>query len=139
MAHEDCCCTSEDEDEVEDAAPPVTSSHAHQLPTAPISSSPALTGTAKKKEQKRHRDHTKQKAATLASLSSAALPAPTPQALDKATQSTPIVIIFTANNFCASKPRWTGLGQPLEHLLLTHAHDTEFLKKHMQYTDWDGK
>ncbi|KAJ7716644.1 hypothetical protein B0H14DRAFT_2643817 [Mycena olivaceomarginata] len=139
MAHEDCCCTSEDEDEVEDTTLPVVSSRAYQLPTAPIGSSPALTGTAKKKEQKQHHDHAKRKATTLASLSSTALPAPTPQALDKATQSTPIAITFAANDFHASKPYWMGLGQPLEHPLLAHAQDTEFLKKHIQYANWDSK
>jgi hypothetical protein len=32
-----------------------------------------------------------------------------------------------------------GLIQPLEHPLLAHAHDPEFLKKHMQYADWDNE
>jgi hypothetical protein len=31
------------------------------------------------------------------------------------------------------------LIQPLEHPLLAHAHDPEFLKKHMQYADWDDE
>ncbi|KAJ7763261.1 hypothetical protein B0H14DRAFT_2633759 [Mycena olivaceomarginata] len=66
-------------------------------------------------------------------------PAPSPRLLDKAVQSEPIHITFAADDFRATKPRWTGLIQPLDHPLLAHTHDPEFLKQHMQYADWDGK
>ncbi|KAJ7691677.1 hypothetical protein B0H14DRAFT_3531788 [Mycena olivaceomarginata] len=108
-------------------------------PLRPSTSPPPLTGKAKKKDKKRRCERAKRKADTLESLNSTTPPAPTPRVLDKAARSTPITVTFAADNFRASKPRWTGLAQPLEHPLLAHAHDAEFLKKHMQYADWDGK
>ncbi|KAJ7880771.1 hypothetical protein B0H14DRAFT_3434322 [Mycena olivaceomarginata] len=139
MACEDSGSTSDEEVELEDAVPAADSSRTNQPPTLPIGPTAALTGKAKKKDQKRRRDRAKRKADTLVSLNSTTPPLPTPRALDKATQATPIAITFATDNFRASKPRWTGLSQPLEHPLLAHADDTEFLKKHMQYADWDGK
>ncbi|KAJ7820008.1 hypothetical protein B0H14DRAFT_3472643 [Mycena olivaceomarginata] len=139
MACEDSGSTSDEEDELEDAVPAADSSRTDQPPTLPIGPTAALTGKAKKKDQKRRRDRAKRKADTLASLNSTTPPLPTPRALDKAAQATPIAITFAADNFRASKPRWTGLAQPLEHPLLAHADDAEFLKKRMQYADWDGK
>lgn len=79
------------------------------------------------------------KDATLASLESTTPPAPTPRVLQKAAQAVPISIPFAADDFRATKPRWIGLTQPLEHPLLAHYHDTDFLKKHLRYIDWDGK
>ncbi|KAJ7881318.1 hypothetical protein B0H14DRAFT_2565892 [Mycena olivaceomarginata] len=90
MACEDSGSTSEDKDELEDAIPTANSSHTDQRSTVLIGPTAALTGTAKKKEQ------------------NTTPPLPTPQALDKAAQSTPIAITFAANNFHASKPWWTG-------------------------------
>ncbi|KAJ7750766.1 hypothetical protein B0H14DRAFT_3513344 [Mycena olivaceomarginata] len=139
MAREDSGCILEDEEEIEDALPQSASPRVHQPSTAPIGITAPLTGTAKKNDQKRCRDREKRKAATVASLNSTTPPAPTPRVLDKATQSTPIAITFAAADFRATKPRWTGLAQPLEHPLLPHAADAEFLKKHLQYFDWDGK
>jgi hypothetical protein len=139
MAREDSGCILEDEEEIEDALPQSASPHVHQLSTAPIGITAPLTGTAKKKDQKRRHDREKRKTDTVASLNSTTPPAPTPRVLDKATQSTPIAITFAADDFRATKPRWTGLAQPLEHQLLPHAADAEFLKKHLQYFDWDGK
>jgi hypothetical protein len=107
--------------------------------TTPIDLTTPLTGKAKKKDKKRCRDRTKRKADTLESLNSTTPPAPTPRVPDKAARSTPITVTFAADDFRASKPLWTGLAQPLEHPLLAPAHNTEFLKKHMQYADWDGK
>jgi hypothetical protein len=139
MAREDSGCILEDEEEIEDALLQSASPRVHQPSTAPIGITAPLTGTAKKKDQKQRRDREKRKTDTVASLNSTTPPAPTPRVLDKAAQSTPITITFAADNFRTTKPRWTGLAQPLEHQLLPHAADAEFLKKHLQYFDWDGK
>lgn len=139
MAREDRGPTSDDEDELEEA-PLLTASHnVHQQPTAPTGPASALTGLAKKKERNRRRQRAMRKDATLASLESTTPPAPTPRVLQKAAQAVPISIPFAADDFRATKPRWIGLTQPLEHPLLAHYHDTDFLKKHLRYIDWDGK
>ncbi|KAJ7862388.1 hypothetical protein B0H14DRAFT_3444764 [Mycena olivaceomarginata] len=108
-----------------------------QEPTA--AASPPLTGKEKKKQQKRTRDRAKRKATTIASLSSPLPPLPSPRVLQKATESIPLSISFSAEGFWATKQRWTGLNAPLDHPLLPHADDPDFLKKHMRYIDWAGE
>jgi hypothetical protein len=139
MACKDSGSTSEDKEELEDAIPPAALPRARQPPTASIGSTTVLEGTTKKKDQKRRRDRAKRKATTLVSLSSTTPPVPMPRVLEKATQAIPIAVAFAAADLRATKPWWTGLAQPLKHPLLAHAHNAEFLKKHLQYADWDGQ
>ncbi|KAJ7695537.1 hypothetical protein B0H14DRAFT_3530146 [Mycena olivaceomarginata] len=138
MAHEDAGSLSDDDDgpELEDV-PPLSAAHStspsmNKQPTPP--STMPLRGLTKKKADSRRKQRDKRKTATLASLSSTTPPAPTPRVLEKAAQAEPIRINFAADGFRATKPRWTGLIQPMAHPLLAHAHDPEFLKTHLQKT-----
>ncbi|KAJ7358145.1 hypothetical protein DFH08DRAFT_953331 [Mycena albidolilacea] len=138
MAREDGGVYDDEEFEVEETTEPTST----DLPTPSLTlAKPAtgLTGLAKKKENKKRRDRAKRKADTVASLNSVTPPTPTPQVLEKAAQSTPINVSFPGDNFRATQQRWTGLAKPLEHPLLAHANDAEFLKTRMQFADWQGE
>ncbi|KAF7335068.1 hypothetical protein MVEN_02257300 [Mycena venus] len=126
MAREDSGLASDDDDEIEiEEVDEQTAPAAHPMPTAspPRSTQPPrmLTGHPKKMQDKRRQEREKRWTATLTSLNSTAPPAPTPRVLKKAAQSIP----------CLTKP--------LEHPLHEHADDSEFLKAHMQYVDWQGE
>jgi hypothetical protein len=138
MAREDGGVYDDKEFEVEETTEPTST----DLPTpSPTLAKPAagLTGLAKKMENKKRWDRAKRKADTVASLNSVTPPTPTPQVLEKAAQSTPINVSFPGDNFRATQQRWTGLAKPLEHPLLAHANDAEFLKTRMQFADWQGE
>ncbi|KAJ7873818.1 hypothetical protein B0H14DRAFT_2569506 [Mycena olivaceomarginata] len=126
--------SEEDELEVEEA----TGLNARREKPAPppqptAAASQPLTGREKKKQQNRARQRAKRKADTVASLSSISPPLPSPRVLQKATESIPLSISFSADGFRATKQRWTGLTSPLEHPLLPHADEPDILKKHMRY------
>ncbi|KAJ7866281.1 hypothetical protein B0H14DRAFT_3442550 [Mycena olivaceomarginata] len=113
MACEDGGVYDDEEFEVEETTEPTSTD---LLTPSPTLAKPAagLTGLAKKKENKKRRG-------PVTPLT------PTPQVLEKAAQSIPI------------NQRWTGLAKPLEHPLLAHANDAEFLKTRMQFADWQGE
>jgi hypothetical protein len=98
-----------------------------------------MTRAEKKKHKKRLYDRSKRKDSTVEALNGTTAPVPTPRVLAKAAESTPIDVPISAEDFRATKPRWTGVNQPLEHPLLAHANNPEVLKRHMQYIDWQGK
>ncbi|KAJ7704708.1 hypothetical protein B0H14DRAFT_2647517 [Mycena olivaceomarginata] len=72
-------------------------------------------------------------------LNGTTAPVPTLRVLTKAAESTPIDVPISAEDFRATKQRWTGVNQPLEHPLLAHTNNPEVLKRHMQYVNWQGK
>ncbi|KAJ7321808.1 hypothetical protein DFH08DRAFT_1085708 [Mycena albidolilacea] len=138
MALEDSGAYDDEEFKVEEAIEPAST----DLPTilATLAKPAAgLTGLAKKMEDKRRRDRAKRKATTVASLNSITPPTPTPHILEKAAQSMPMNVSFTGGDFRATQQHWTGLAKPLEHPLLAHANDAEFLKTRMQFADWQGE
>ncbi|KAJ7898181.1 hypothetical protein B0H14DRAFT_3424543 [Mycena olivaceomarginata] len=148
MAREDSGSLSDDDDpELEDATPPPASQSTSpsMTPQATPPTTMPLERLAKKKADKRrkqceqHEQREQHKKTALASLSSTTPPAPTSRVLEKAALAEPFRVTFAANDFHASKPLRTGLTAPVAHPLLAHAHDSELLKKHLQYADWDGK
>jgi hypothetical protein len=108
MAREDRGSTSNNEDELKEATLLTASTNTIPPPAAAPTTTPPVTGAAKKLEKKRCCERAQRKTSTLESLQSSTLPTPTPQLLDKATQSEPIHIKFAADNFRATKLRWTG-------------------------------
>jgi hypothetical protein len=138
MAREDSGMNDEDEFDVEEASGPPSTNLPMRSPTTAHPAA-GLTGLAKKKENKKRRDRAKRKATTEASLNSLTPPIPTPHVLNKAAQSIPVNVSFAGDDFRATQQRWTGLARPLEHPLLAHANDAEFLKTRMQFADWQGE
>ncbi|KAF7324229.1 hypothetical protein MSAN_02531900 [Mycena sanguinolenta] len=137
IAREDAGKPDEDEDpEIED---PLVPRHTPDTPPVPAREPSVLHGRAKKNQKKRERERTKRKAAARESLASLAAPAPSPRVLEKAAQSVPLKVNFSAKSFRATKQRWTGSSKPMPHPLLAHADDAEFLKAHLQYFDWPGE
>ncbi|KAJ7694510.1 hypothetical protein B0H14DRAFT_2650964 [Mycena olivaceomarginata] len=122
--------------ELEDAAAETTPFSSARTTTA---MAPAHTRNAKKNQKQRLRQCKRRKAATVQALNSTTPPVPTARVLEKAAQSAPIHASFSASDFRATKQRWTGMPQPLDHPLLTHAHEPEVLKQHMRYINWQGR
>jgi hypothetical protein len=140
MACEDAGLASdEDEDDEVEEATQENARYAHNTPVATPAPSLPLTGGQKKKDQNRRCQRAKRKAAVVAALSSTTPPPPPLRNLEKAATSVPIKVAFAADNFCATKQRWTGLAKPVDHPLLVHANEPEVLKQHMQYVDWQGE
>ncbi|KAJ7796029.1 hypothetical protein B0H14DRAFT_3495283 [Mycena olivaceomarginata] len=140
MAREDAGLASdEDEDDEVEEATQENARYAHNTPVATPAPSLPLTGDQKKKDQNRRRQRAKRKAAVVAALSSTTPPPPPPRNLEKAAASVPIKVAFAADDFRATKQRWTGLAKPVDHPLLAHANEPEVLKQHMQYVDWQGE
>ncbi|KAF7377871.1 hypothetical protein MSAN_00210700 [Mycena sanguinolenta] len=102
-----------------------------QLPTTPpastsgVTSSPAvwegLTGAAPKKAKRRARDTTLQQADATKRASSDEPPPPKPIAVTFALLA------------------WAGLTQEVQHPHLARWRDTDFLKKYLNYFEWDGR
>ncbi|KAJ7718096.1 hypothetical protein B0H14DRAFT_3521796 [Mycena olivaceomarginata] len=127
MAREDGVgCSDDNELEIEEA---------DSQPARATSTRPASPATAHKKQLY---DRSKRKDSTVKALNGTTAPVPTPRVLTKAAESTPIDVPISAKHFRATKQRWTGVNQPLEHPLLAHANNPEVLKRHMQYIDWQG-
>ncbi|KAJ6513459.1 hypothetical protein C8R45DRAFT_921091 [Mycena sanguinolenta] len=99
----------------------------------------ALTAVQKKNEKKRKRQRAKRREETVAAIKSSVPPVPPPHILDRAAACTPIAIDFASEEFRATQQRWTGPSKPLDHSLLAHAANAEFLKKHLDYFDWPGQ
>lgn len=118
------------------AVPPTsapTSAHPPSAPAAP------LDAATRRKQKKRAHDRAKRQQAAREAEATTVPPAPTPRALKKAAACSLIEVTFSAAKFRASLPRWTGLPGILDHPLLKHARDVEYLKTGMQYIDWRGE
>ncbi|KAF7366118.1 hypothetical protein MVEN_00488600 [Mycena venus] len=140
MAREELGLGNKDNEdyELEDPTPPHHPGPAPCMPgpsSLPIPVEP-LTCGEKRKQKKCLCERTKRRTATAQSLDSMTPPPPTARILKKASQCMPIQAPFCAQNFRATKPRWTGPTKPLAHPYLAHTNDAEFLKKHLHYVDW---
>ncbi|KAJ7650515.1 hypothetical protein FB45DRAFT_1017907 [Roridomyces roridus] len=125
--------------QLEPLAPTPSATPAHVAPHASSSLAPPLSRKEKKKAKKRVHDRNKRKAAAREAEDGPQTPTPSPRILKKAAASSAVNVDYSASDFRASEPRWTGAPRPLEHPLLKHARDTEFLKKHMRFVDWQGE
>jgi hypothetical protein len=59
----------------------------------------------KKKQAKRVHNHTKRRVTTINALNSTTAPVPTPRILEKAAQSVPINVAFSADDFRVTQQR----------------------------------
>lgn len=129
-----------DDDGDQELEPPTPRPAPRQHDSCPfVQPTQPLSRAAKNKLKKRAHDRAKRRAAVEAAQANPVAPPPAPYILKKAAESSTVEVNFSASDFRASKPRWTGTKKPLEHPLLEHARDPEYLKKHMQYADWQGK
>jgi hypothetical protein len=141
MARETSHFDSREEDPDVEEATPENARPTHQAVRATRNEAApqALTRNAKKMAKKRARERAKRRDDAVQSQSAVEPPLPTPRMLQKAAESEPISTTFSAQDFRATKPRWTGLQTPVEHSLLAHADDPAFLKRHMRFIDWKGE
>ncbi|KAJ7638288.1 hypothetical protein FB45DRAFT_863420 [Roridomyces roridus] len=111
----------------------------------PVRVTPVVLSASTRKEKmkgknsKRVHDRKKRQAAARKAEDGPTIPTPSPRILKKATASSAVNVDFSATEFRASKPRCTGAHRLLQHPLLEHARDTEFLKVHMRFVDWQGE
>ncbi|KAJ6493156.1 hypothetical protein C8R45DRAFT_1095670 [Mycena sanguinolenta] len=75
----------------------------------------------------------------LSASSATNLPPPKSIAMEHASKASPLPVKLAADEFRTTRVAWTGLGQNLQHPHLDRWQDTQFLKTHLNYLEWDGR
>ncbi|KAJ7363726.1 hypothetical protein DFH08DRAFT_949360 [Mycena albidolilacea] len=140
MACEDSLVSDSDDDsvEIEEATSQPIPGATKRQPPIPAAATD-LSHAVKKKQAKRVHDLTKHRATTINALNGTTAPIPTPHILEKAAQSVPINVAFSADDFRATQQWWTSLAGPANHPLCAYANEPKVLKAHMQYVGWQGE